>query len=84
MHSSESWFSEGVRVYQLGSACPTTNNKVGAVLRAASVPNRQRTLRVYCRKHDGLMEAGNRLAGIGQELRNRERPPPGRRRKICR
>jgi hypothetical protein len=49
MHSSESWFSEGVRVYQLGSACPTTNNKVGAVLRAASIPNRQRTLPVFDR-----------------------------------
>ena len=41
------------------------------------IHDRAEALRVYCRKHDGLMEAGNRLAGItavcerriGQELR---------------
>jgi len=42
------------------------------------IHDRAEALRVYCRKHDGLMEAGNRLAGItalcerriGQELRS--------------
>jgi hypothetical protein len=40
------------------------------------IHDRAEALRVYCKKHDGLMEAGNRLAGItalcegriGQEL----------------
>jgi hypothetical protein len=49
------------------------------------IHDRAEALRVYCRKHDGLMEAGNRLAGItavcerriGQELRATQRHPPG-------
>jgi hypothetical protein len=46
------------------------------------IHDRAEALRVYCSKHDGLLEAHNRLAGviarcerrIGQELRTTPRP----------
>jgi len=45
---------------------------------AREIHDRAEALCVYCKKHDGLIEAGNRLAGItalgerriGQELRH--------------
>jgi hypothetical protein len=50
------------------------------------IHDRAEALHEYCRRHDGLMEAGNRLAGItalcerriGQELRKLTPHPAGR------